>query len=347
MNLKEHPHRRYNPLIGEWVLVSPHRTKRPWQGHMEKPQVEKTVKYDPECYLCPGNSRAGGVQNPRYTDTFVFVNDYAALLPDTPEGSLEDDDLFIARSEKGICKVICFSPRHDLTLPLMAGEDIRKVVDVWEREYRDLGNEPFISYVQIFENRGAAMGCSNPHPHGQIWSNETIPQVPQKELDHQKAYFHRHGSCLLCDYLEREIEAEERLVAQNDSFVALVPFWAVWPFETMVLPRRHAASLSELHDTEKNDLADIMKRLGTRYDNLFQTHFPYSMGLHQKPTDGVPHPEWHFHIHYLPPLLRSATVKKFMVGYELLSTVQRDITAESAAARLRELSETHFLHTME
>jgi UDPglucose--hexose-1-phosphate uridylyltransferase len=243
--------------------------------------------------------------------------------------------------------VICFSPRHDLTIPLMEAIDIRKVVDVWEREYRMLGDESYINYVQIFENRGAAMGCSNPHPHGQIWSNETIPQVPQKEFEHQLSYMNRHGSCLLCDYLERELEAEERIVIDNDSFVALVPFWAVWPFETMVLPRRHSASLSELNEAEKDDLADIMKRLGTRYDNLFQTHFPYSMGLHQKPTDGDSHPEWHFHIHYLPPLLRSATVKKFMVGYELLATVQRDITAESAAARLRELPETHFLHTME
>jgi UDPglucose--hexose-1-phosphate uridylyltransferase len=277
----------------------------------------------------------------------VFVNDYSALLPDTPEGSLGEDDLFVARSERGICKVICFSPRHDLTIPLMEAIDIRKVVDVWEREYRMLGDESYINYVQIFENRGAAMGCSNPHPHGQIWSNETIPQVPQKEFEHQLSYMNRHGSCLLCDYLERELEAEERIVIDNDSFVALVPFWAVWPFETMVLPRRHSASLSELNEAEKDDLADIMKRLGTRYDNLFQTHFPYSMGLHQKPTDGDSHPEWHFHIHYLPPLLRSATVKKFMVGYELLATVQRDITAESAAARLRELPETHFLHTME
>ncbi|MDY7029134.1 MAG: UDP-glucose--hexose-1-phosphate uridylyltransferase [Spirochaetota bacterium] len=347
MNLKEHPHRRYNPLIGEWVLVSPHRTKRPWQGHQEKPQVEKSLEYDPQCYLCPGNSRAGGARNPDYTDTLVFVNDYSALLPDTPEGSLGEDDLFVARSERGICKVICFSPRHDLTIPLMEAGDIRKVVDVWEREYRMLGDESYINYVQIFENRGAAMGCSNPHPHGQIWSNETIPQVPQKEFEHQLSYMNRHGSCLLCDYLERELEAEERIVVGNDSFVALVPFWAVWPFETMVLPRRHSASLSELNEAEKDDLADIMKRLGTRYDNLFQTHFPYSMGLHQKPTDGGSHPEWHFHIHYLPPLLRSATVKKFMVGYELLATVQRDVTAESAAARLRELPETHFLHTME
>jgi len=344
MNLKDYPHRRYNPLTGDWVLVSPHRTKRPWQGAKEEPLIEQAVEYDPECYLCPGNSRAGGKQNPPYSDTFVFVNDFSALLPDIPEDRLASDDLFIAESEKGICKVICFSPRHDLTLSLMETPHIRKVIDVWEDEYRKLGDIPYIRYVQIFENRGAAMGCSNPHPHGQIWASQSIPVIPLQELEHQKAYLDQHHSCLLCDYLHREEELRERIVVENDSFIALVPFWAVWPFETMVLPRRHVGSLCELTDREKNDLASIMKRLGTRYDNLFRTHFPYSMGLHQKPSDDDPHSEWHFHMHYLPPLLRSATVKKFMVGYELLATVQRDITAEQAASQLRDLSETHFLN---
>lgn len=345
MNLKEFPHRRYNPLTGEWVLVSPHRTRRPWQGRKEKPQLEKTVEYDPGCYLCPGNSRAGGIQNPDYSDTFVFVNDYSALLPESPKDDLNREDLLIARSERGICKVICFSPRHDLTLPLMEIRDIRKVIDVWEHEYQVLGNTPFIRYVQIFENRGASMGCSNPHPHGQVWSSETIPQIPAKELEHQQSYLEAHDSCLLCDYLRLELEIDERIVIKNNSFAVLVPFWAVWPFETMLLPRRHVGSLSELNEDEKNDLAEIIKKLGTRYDNLFETHFPYSMGLHQKPTDKKSHPEWHFHMHYLPPLLRSADVKKFMVGYELLATVQRDITAESAASQLRNLSDIHFLHS--
>jgi len=343
MNLTEYPHRRYNPLTGDWVLVSPHRTKRPWQGHQEKAQVEEKPSYDPNCYLCPGNSRAGGITNPDYRDTFVFVNDFSALLEDAPTDRMDEDNLFIAHSERGVCKVICFSPRHDLTLPLMEVEDIRRVVDVWEEEYRRLGEKEFINYVQIFENRGATMGCSNPHPHGQIWSNETIPQIPQQETNMQRHYLETHQSCLLCDYVKKETERGERIVVENDSFVALVPFWAVWPFETMILPRRHAASLSDLTQPERNDLASLMKRLGIRYDNLFQTHFPYSMGLHQRPTDAQEHSEWHFHIHYYPPLLRSATVKKFMVGYELLATVQRDISAESAAARLRELSETHFL----
>ena len=343
MNLTEYPHRRYNPLTGDWVLVSPHRTKRPWQGHQEKAQVEEKPSYDPHCYLCPGNSRAGGITNPDYRDTFVFVNDFSALLEDAPTDRMDEDNLFIAHSERGVCKVICFSPRHDLTLPLMEVEDIRRVVDVWEEEYRRLGEKEFINYVQIFENRGATMGCSNPHPHGQIWSNETIPQIPQQETNMQRHYLETHQSCLLCDYVKKETERGERIVVENDSFVALVPFWAVWPFETMILPRRHAASLSDLTQPERNDLASLMKRLGIRYDNLFQTHFPYSMGLHQRPTDAQEHSEWHFHIHYYPPLLRSATVKKFMVGYELLATVQRDISAESAAARLRELSETHFL----
>ncbi len=343
MNLKDYPHRRYNPLTGDWVLVSPHRTKRPWQGDQEKAQVEEKPKYDSDCYLCPGNSRAGGATNPDYDSTYVFVNDFAALLEDTPADRMDEDDLFIAHSERGICKVICFSPRHDLTIPLMEIEDIRRVVDVWEQEYRELGNKDFINYVQIFENRGATMGCSNPHPHGQIWSNETVPQIPQQETNMQRHYMDTHQSCLLCDYLEKETARKVRIVVENDSFVALVPFWAIWPFETMVLPRRHASSLTDLTDKERTDLAEIMKRLGTRYDNLFNTHFPYSMGLHQRPTDTETHNEWHFHIHYLPPLLRSATVKKFMVGYELLATVQRDITAESAAERLRELSEIHFL----
>ncbi len=347
MKLQDNPHRRYNPLSGEWILVSPHRAKRPWQGQTEESAAERSASYDPGCYLCPGNSRAGGVKNPDYEETFVFVNDFSALLPEVPNEQMDEGGLFRAESERGICKVVCFSPRHDLTLSLMKEKEIRKVVDLWDQEYRQIGSQSFINYVQIFENRGAMMGCSNPHPHGQIWANETIPELPKKETERQGEYRREHGSCMLCDYLEREEIKEERIVVSNDSFLALVPFWAAWPFEILVLPRRHVASISELTEGERNDLANVMKRLGTRFDNLFKTHFPYSMGLHQKPTDGEEHPEWHFHMHYFPPLLRSATVRKFMVGYELLATPQRDITAESAAARLRELSELHFLEERE
>ena len=343
MSMYEAPHRRYNPLTGEWVLVSPHRSKRPWQGQEEDPSASDTPQYDPNCYLCPGNSRAGGHQNPEYRSTFVFVNDFAALLPDTPRAEEHDGPLFRAHSEKGICKVVCFSPRHDLTLSQMDTSGIRNVVDVWDEQYRELGANPSIRYVQIFENRGAAMGCSNPHPHGQIWANETIPDIPARESAAQKAYMEQHDSCLLCDYLQQEQTKEERLVVSGRHFLALVPYWAVWPFETIVIPLRHVASISELSEEERDDLAEVMRVLGVRYDNLFRTLFPYSMGLHQQPTDGTAYPAWHFHLHYLPPLLRSASVKKFMVGYEMLANPQRDITAESAAARLRELSDTHFL----
>ncbi len=342
MNLKEHPHRRYNPLTDEWVLVSPHRTQRPWQGSTESKTEETPPRHDPNCYLCPGNSRAGGVVNPDYTGTFVFVNDFSALLPSSTPGDTVESGLMVAKSERGICKVLCFSPRHDLTLARMETSEILPVVDAWVEQYESIGAEPFINYVQIFENRGDMMGASNPHPHGQIWANEHVPNLPQKESERQQAYRVKEGGCLICDYLSAELAAGERTVVQNDSFVALVPYWAVWPFETMVIPRRHHTSIPELSQTERMDLADLMRRLGVRYDNLFRTSFPYSMGIHQRPTDGVPHDEWHLHLHYFPPLLRSATVKKFMVGYELLGMPQRDITAEGAADRLRALSAVHY-----
>ncbi|HEX8927188.1 MAG TPA: UDP-glucose--hexose-1-phosphate uridylyltransferase [Terriglobales bacterium] len=341
--LKKTPHRRLNPLTGEWILVSPHRTQRPWQGQVEKSPRPAALEYDPNCYLCPGNERAGGAKNPQYTSTFVFTNDYAALEPDAPKLHVNDSDLLVAQSERGTCRVICFSPRHDLTLARMERPAIRTVVDLWAEQYAELGARPEINSVIIFENRGEIMGASNPHPHGQVWANATIPNEPQKELLSQQRYHDERHSCLLCNYLAIESREAERIICENDSFVALVPFWAVWPFEVLLLPRRHARDLTALEDHERNDLADILKRMTTRYDNLFEISFPYSMGFHQAPTDGTPHPEWHVHAHFYPPLLRSATVRKFMVGYEMLATPQRDITPESAAERLRALSETHYL----
>jgi len=341
-NLRDHAHRRYNPLTREWILVSPHRVQRPWQGQVEKPPPEERPRYDPRCYLCPGNERAGGVRNPQYTGTFVFDNDFSALLLDTPEGGVDDGGLLVARSERGICRVICFSPRHDLTLPEMSLADIRKVVDVWAEQYAALGALPQINHVQIFENKGAMMGCSNPHPHCQVWANETIPNEPAKELAALTDYWQERHACLLCDYLALEEERRERIVCANEHFVALVPFWAIWPFETMLLSRRHVPSLLELTEAERDGLAEIIKRLTTKYDNLFEVSFPYSMGFHQQPTDGRDYPALHLHAHYYPPLLRSATVRKFMVGYEMLSEPQRDIPAEAAAARLRALPEVHY-----
>jgi len=341
-SLSDHPHRRWNPLTREWVLVSPHRTKRPWQGQVEKSAIEQRPSYDPHCYLCPGNTRAGGVRNPQYSSTFVFDNDFAALLPNTPEGAIGEGSLLLAHAEVGLCRVVCFSPDHSLTLPQMTEEDVRRVVEVWTEQYEEIGHRPAINYVQIFENKGEIMGCSNPHPHGQIWSNGSLPQVPALEQQAQSDYRDAKGSCLLCDYAALEDQALERVVCANDHFVALVPFWATWPFETMILARRHVACLSQLDDAERTALANIIRRLTTRYDNLFEVSFPYTMGIHQRPTDGLEHPEWHLHLHFYPPLLRSATVKKFMVGYEMLGMPQRDLTPEAAAARLRDLSEVRF-----
>lgn len=341
-DLRDHPHRRYNPLTREWILVSPHRTKRPWLGQVEKPPPVELPRYDPLCYLCPGNERAGGVRNPHYRGTFVFDNDFSALLLDTPEGALEERGLLLARSERGVCRVVCFSPRHDLTLPEMSLADIRQVVDVWAEQTEELGGRSEINHVQVFENKGAMMGASNPHPHGQIWAGESLPNELVKELAAQTDYWQEKRSCLLCDYLALEEKLGERIVCQNECFVVLVPFWAVWPFETMLLSRRHLSSLPELTDPERDGLAEIIRRLTTKYDNLFEISFPYSMGFHQRPTDGRDYPAWHFHAHYYPPLLRSATVRKFMVGYEMLAEPQRDIPAEAAAARLRALPEVHY-----
>ena len=335
LDLKKHVHRRFNPLKGEWVLVSPHRTQRPWQGQVEKVAHEELPDYDPECYLCPGNPRASGAQNPEYTSTFVFDNDFPALLPDGPSGSVETDGLLIASAESGICRVVCFSPKHGLTLSQMETGDIVGVVDVWAEQFQQLGDLPFINSVQIFENRGAMMGASNPHPHCQIWATEHIPNEPARELSAMTAYQARRGSCLLCDYVALELAAAERVVCANDAFVAVVPFWASWPFETLVLSRRHVSGLTSLGEDERAALADLLKRLTTMYDNVFETAFPYSMGFHQQPFRGEAAGVAHLHAHFYPPLLRSATVRKFMVGFELLGSPQRDFTPEDAARRMQ------------
>jgi UDPglucose--hexose-1-phosphate uridylyltransferase len=338
--MQQHPHRRFNPLKREWVLVSPHRTQRPWQGQVEKTAQPAALQYDPECYLCPGNMRAGGARTDQYTSTYVFENDYAALRPDAPR--LLDDEgaqgLLVAEGESGVCRVICFSPRHDLTLAKMEVADIRKVVDLWDAQTQELGGRADISYVQVFENRGAMMGASNPHPHGQIWASRSVPNEAVLEQAAQAAYLADHSCCLLCAYRELEVKLGERVVASNGSVVALVPFWAVWPFEVMILPARHVTELAAMTDAERDDLAAMLKSVTSTYDKVFDTPFPYSMGLHPQPYDSVEHPEWHFHLHFYPPLLRSATVRKFMVGFELLGSPQRDITPESAADTLRKAS---------
>jgi len=338
LSLREHPHRRLNPLTGEWVLVSPHRMQRPWQGQVEKVATEVSPQYDPQCYLCPGNVRAGGGRNPQYTSTYVFDNDFAALLPNTPQESRNENDLLIAQGEPGMCEVVCFSPRHDLTLAQMSRDEITRVIDIWAERWQQLGAQDFIHYVQIFENRGAMMGASNPHPHCQIWATANIPNEPAKEQQQLLAYSKKHNSCMLCDYAALETWQQTRTVIENDCFVAVVPFWAVWPFEILLISKTHTSDLAALDSHARHELASTLRQLTGIYDRVFDAPFPYTMGVHQRPTDGERHIESHLHAHFYPPLLRSATVRKFMVGFEMLGTPQRDITPESAADRLRKLA---------
>jgi UDPglucose--hexose-1-phosphate uridylyltransferase len=339
-NPTDHPHRRLNLLTGEYVLVSPHRTKRPWQGQVERAAQPERPHYDPTCYLCPGNVRANGEHNPQYDSTYVFTNDFAALLPDVPKHHSKPGSLFVAESVEGTSRVICFSPRHDLTLAEMQPTDIRRVVDVWAEQVTELGET--YDWVQVFENRGEAMGASNPHPHGQVWASDFLPNEAAREDRNQSYYFDTYGDVLLVEYAKDEIERGERVVVSNEDWVVVVPYWAVWPFETLVLPRRHTLRLPDLDDAQRDGLADALKRLTTRYDNLFEVSFPYSMGWHGAPTMHGDYRHWQLHAHFYPPLLRSATVRKFMVGYEMLAESQRDLTPEQAAARLQTLSEIHY-----
>ena len=339
-NPTDHPHRRYNPLTGEYVLVSPHRTKRPWQGQVEKSQPDNRPTYDPTCYLCPGNERAGGAKNPEYSGTFVFPNDFASLLPDTPTAGDPIHPLLRTEDVSGTCRVMCFAPEHNLSLPEMALPAIRRVIDTWAEQHTELGQT--YKWVQVFENKGAVMGCSNPHPHGQIWALDALPNEPAKEDAQQKAYYEKEKRPLLLDYAELEQTQQERVVVENEHWLAVVPYWAIWPFEILLMPRRHVLRLPDLTDVERDALADIMKRLLTKYDNLFETSFPYSMGWHGAPYDDDNNSHWQLHAHFYPPLLRSASVKKFMVGFEMLGEAQRDLTAEQAATRLREASDIHY-----
>ncbi|OSY86827.1 galactose-1-phosphate uridylyltransferase [Tenacibaculum holothuriorum] len=335
-NLINYSHKRYNILTGEWVLVSPHRAKRPWQGQQEETLNKTNIVYDENCYLCAGNVRANGEKNPQYTNTFVFTNDFAALQKNNPSFSYEDG-LLKAESEQGICKVVCFTPNHSKTLADMSIAEIIKVVTTWQSEYSELRKEDFINYIQIFENKGTVMGCSNPHPHGQIWAQSSLPNEVIKKDQQQKKHYKTHQTSLLGDYLQQELVKNERIIFENEHFVLLIPFWAIWPFETMIIPKKKQASIVVLNTEERIAFAETISKITQAYDRLFNCSFPYSSGIHQAPTDGGNYDYWHWHMSFYPPLLRSATVKKFMVGYEMFGMPQRDITVESVAKKVRNL----------
>ena len=339
MMMSRYPHRRYNPLLDEWVIVSPQRNERPWQGQVERAPAAAAVSYDPSCYLCPGNVRAHGDRNPQYTSTFAFDNDFPALRPAPSPQPPAASELFLAGAERGLCRVVCFSPRHDLTFARMDLAAIRAVVEAWIDECAAMAAQPWVNYALVFENRGEMMGASNPHPHGQIWATEHVPNEPARERLAFTGHRASHGRCLLCDYVAREAGFRERIVCENDAFIVVVPFWAVWPFETLVISRRHCPSLEALDARDREGLAGILQQLTRQYDALFDAPFPYSMGFHQAPlNDGDAKGEWHLHAHFYPPLLRSRTIRKFMVGFELLGSPQRDLTPEQAAARLQEVA---------
>ena len=335
-NFQDYSHKRFNILTGEWVLVSPHRAKRPWQGQNEEISNEKRPTHDLNCYLCAGNTRVNGQENPKYEDVFVFINDFAALQTTSPKFAV-NEGLFKAESEQGICKVVCFSPDHSKSLADMSVENINKVVKTWQNQYTELGSNNMVNYVQIFENKGAVMGCSNPHPHGQIWSQSTLPNEVDKKDQRLKAYFSKNKSNLLGDYLKQELQANERIIYQNDAFVVLTPFWAVWPFETMIVPKKQCENITMISQQDSLNFADAISKTTKAYDKLFNCSFPYSSGIHQSPTNGEINDHWRWHMSFYPPLLRSASVKKFMVGYEMFGSPQRDITPEQAAKRLRDL----------
>ena len=336
----DHSHRRRNPLTGDWVLVSPHRAKRPWQGQVEKPQVSTSQAHDPDCYLCSGNTRINGEINPAYTGTFVFTNDFAALMQDTPPAEQSNDDLFTLQAARGTSRVICFSPAHNLTLPELSSADLEGVIQTWQEQVADLSKD--YAWVQVFENKGAAMGCSNPHPHGQIWANDFIPNEVAKAEVNQQSYFAKHGTSLLLDYAQKESADGRRTVVETAHWIAVVPYWAAWPFETLLLPKFKCARLVDVDPEKKADLALALKKLTSRYDNLFQCSFPYSMGWHWAPNNLNETEHWQVHAHFYPPLLRSATVRKFMVGYEMLAEPQRDLTPEQAAEKLQQVSDVHY-----
>jgi len=340
-NFDQHPHRRQNPLTGDWVLVSPHRAKRPWRGQTESP-ADNEPAHDTDCYLCSGNIRINGAENPEYVGPHVFDNDFPSLMTTSPIRQ-ESDGLFVSQSVTGVNRVICYTEQHNKTMPELEQSGIRAIVDTWCKEYEELGKQ--YEWVQIFENKGAVNGCSNPHPHGQIWASNSVPSIALSENDKQHAYFKNHGQNLLIDYANREKEKKDRLVCRNDDWMALVPYWATWPYEILLLPTKHICHMEALSHSQRDTLASILKELTTRYDNLFETSFPYSMGWHAAPYNSEDKQHWQLHCHLYPPLLRSATIKKFMVGYEMLAEAQRDMTPEQAAAELRDQSTTHYKST--